>query len=362
MHKAKGLEFDTVIVPGLGRPGRSDESKLLAWVELPTGLVLAPIAAAAVEEDPLVRWLAHMDKRKTNNEELRLLYVASTRARRVLHLLGDVPVRDRDGVPSMGDPHASSLLRPIWPSVRDEFARQFAARPELPVAAEPERRPIELRRLALDWQAPRPPRSALSLPVPLLAAAESEPTFVWAGDTLRHVGTVVHATLQRISEQGVEAWDASRLSRARNEWKRALAELGVPDPELTDSVERVRRAVSQTLSDERGRWILSGAHTDLRTEYALSGVVDGRVRHIKVDRTFIDEDGVRWIVDYKTGTHEGGDVEGFLDNEQRRYRLQLEAYAELLSRREERPVRMGLYFPLLGGWREWSWANAAAAV
>jgi len=33
---------------------------------------------------------------------------------------------------------------------------------------------------------------------------------------------------------------------------------------------------------------------------------------------------VRWIVDYKTGTHEGGDLEEFLDREQERCRAQLE--------------------------------------
>jgi ATP-dependent helicase/nuclease subunit A len=70
-----------------------------------------------------------------------------------------------------------------------------------------------------------------------------------------------------------------------------------------------------------------------------------------VDRTFVDAEGVRWIVDYKTGTHEGSDVEGFLNSEQERYRAQLEGYARLLG--DDRPVRVALYFPLLGGWREW---------
>ena len=62
---------------------------------------------------------------------------------------------------------------------------------------------------------------------------------------------------------------------------------------------------------------------------------------------------MRWIVDCKTGTHEGGDLEAFLDREQDRYRAQLERYAALMRMLDNRPVKLGLYFPLLKGWREW---------
>jgi len=59
------------------------------------------------------------------------------------------------------------------------------------------------------------------------------------------------------------------------------------------------------------------------------------------------------IVDYKTGPHEGGDLEASLDREQERYRKQLEQYAALMCMLDNRPVKLGLYFPLLKGWREW---------
>jgi ATP-dependent helicase/nuclease subunit A len=51
--------------------------------------------------------------------------------------------------------------------------------------------------------------------------------------------------------------------------------------------------------------------------------------------------------------HEGAGVEAFLDSERERYRAQLDRYARLLARIDARPVRLGLYFPLLSGWREW---------
>ena len=50
IHKAKGLEFDVVIVPGLDRASRSDDRKLFLWMERPredgretADLLLAPI-------------------------------------------------------------------------------------------------------------------------------------------------------------------------------------------------------------------------------------------------------------------------------------------------------------------------------
>ena len=77
--------------------------------------------------------------------------------------------------------------------------------------------------------------------------------------------------------------------------------------------------------------------------------MEGAARRIVLDRTFVDDQGARWIVDYKTGTHEGADVEGFLDRERLRYTGQLELYAQALGG----TAQLGLYFPLLNGWREW---------
>ncbi len=71
-----------------------------------------------------------------------------------------------------------------------------------------------------------------------------------------------------------------------------------------------------------------------------------------LDRSFV-ADGVRWIVDFKTGGHEGADVQAFLDRETERYREQLDRYARFVSSLDSRPIRLGLYHPLLRGWSEW---------
>jgi hypothetical protein len=133
-----------------------------------------------------------------------------------------------------------------------------------------------------------------------------------------------------------------------------LAELGVPADRRDAAARRVFEAVRRTLADERGRWLLHGAHREAQSELGLTGRWGEEVVSIVVDRTFVDATtGTRWIVDYKTSAHEGAGLEEFLDNERTRYRPQLERYATLLRGLGDEPIRLGLYFPLLSAWREW---------
>ena len=98
----------------------------------------------------------------------------------------------------------------------------------------------------------------------------------------------------------------------------------------------------------RGRWLL-GPQREARNEYAITAVIDGERRNLVIDRTFVDAEGRRWIADYKTSAHEGADLEAFLDSERVRYEKQLARYAIALDEEAE----LGLYFPLLSGWRHW---------
>ena len=116
--------------------------------------------------------------------------------------------------------------------------------------------------------------------------------------------------------------------------------------------ELIIRALQQTLRDPRGRWLLDARHRDACGEYRLTGPQQGRVVNIVIDRMFIDEQAQRWIVDFKTSTHEGAAIDAFIDAEVERYRAQLSRYAALAGRLGPEPVRSALYFPLLGVFRE----------
>ena len=87
IHKAKGLEFDTVICPGLGRSTRSESRSLMLTLEYidPAGatqLLLAPIQETGGVEDALYAYLRSVESMKREHESTRLLYVAATRGPR----------------------------------------------------------------------------------------------------------------------------------------------------------------------------------------------------------------------------------------------------------------------------------------
>ncbi len=366
LHKAKGLEFDAVIVPGLARAPRRDEAQLMLWMERPRPdggsnhdgggeLLLAPISAAGSDSDPIYDYIARLEGERQSHEDVRLLYVAATRARTRLHLLASAPLRQKGDVIELAEPKSGTLLAPLWPAVRDIFlaAMQTQPAPQKIPAAAPVRAPALMSRLASGWSLPPPPAAvriaALHEPA---AAAQPELEFSWASETARHVGTVVHRLLQVIAEDGIERWDAKRIAGLNAACERDLMQLGVAREAASPAAVRVQVALAATLADARGRWMLE-AQREARSELRLTGVIDGAIVNSAIDRTFVDAEGTRWIIDFKTGVHEGGELERFLDSEQLRYRPQLERYAALMSRLNQGPVKLGLYFPLLGGWREW---------
>ena len=98
--------------------------------------------------------------------------------------------------------------------------------------------------------------------------------------------------------------------------------------------------------------MLSG-HPGAQSEFAINGLVDGQLIRATIDRTFVDEAGLRWIVDYKTSSPAqiGQDQDAFLLEEKKRYQDQLRVYLDLMRNLyPEQAARTALYFPLFKGW------------
>ena len=343
MHKAKGLQFDHVILPGLGRTSRSDQAPVLSWLDLPdaegrSGLVIGPLGARAeTDKDPVQRFIAMASRIKADNEVGRLLYVACTRARRSLHLVGHVAADD-DG---FSPPPAGSLLSRLWPKVEPDFVAAFDAHAAVdeadartPTWLMPRRRvlrrPWELPAVDAPLTTERKPRNA-------------DPVdFYWVGTEAPIAGTLVHRWLHRIACGRAGRYEDVVLRRTVT--ARWLREMGHPNDAEEAIAARVDAALQSMFDDETGRWLLAG---DGHAELALTGTYDGELVSVVLDRVRIDDDGTHWLVDYKTSSHEGGNLSGFLAAEVERYRAQLTRYATLYAGYADTVPRCALYFPPL---------------
>jgi len=355
LHRAKGLEFDVVVMPGLARGPRRQDADLLLWRLRAGGLLLASLKArtASPGDQTLYAYLRMLARDEDQAELGRLLYVGCTRARERLHLTAVCSVVQDGETGALGwkRPGRGTALGALWPAIADQFpgpddraGRREAGRPS---------RGIPLSRLPSAWRLPEPP-PAVAVAPDITDNAEVIPVvFDWARETPRQVGIVAHRLLRQIADEGLSRWDDSRVAVLRPRVERELAAQGFTPAEANDATAQVCAAISATLADPRGRWLFDPRHSDGRSEYALTSARGATFRHVVLDRSFVDEQGVRWIVDFKLSRHEGSSREAFLDSERERYRAQLEGYAEIVGDMEDRQVRLGLYFPLLRGWREW---------
>ena len=368
IHKSKGLEFDTVIIPGLDRLPRRDDNELLMWQERldaqgENQLLLGPLAATGEDHSAIYRFMRAEKEKQQHYEATRLFYVGCTRAIKRLHLLACVKQKDD----ALTTPNKNSLLSSIWTEVKEDVhvssAKPMAPAPQLALNIE---QPglQHILRLAPDWQLP-----ALA-DVGLLKQyrgheyddEENLPESETRSNRLaRHTGTLIHRSLQVITEsnqvheltgENINIYLTSRTPF----WQIQLRQSGWQGAELNLAIERVNRALRQTLSDSRGRWLLDNSHEHSACELALYQHSD-RLRESIVDRTFVAE-GVRWIVDYKSSEPMQNQTEAeFIAQETESYREQLARYREWFGVMDGRETKTALYFPCLkdNRWVEVFW-------
>lgn len=336
IHKAKGLEFDTVIVPGLGNQSGRSDAPLFYWRRLHNALVIAPRPQA---EDPeterLYRYLGAAHSGDEKAEIDRLIYVALTRACRELHLLGGAVERDE-----VIRPHANSLLARLWPAVE----ALFTVNAEYVEADESEDTHIAplAPRLSPDQRlAIQPFHRAAARDDDALERLAEQARQAVLDDNIedRAVGIVYHELMRRIGAGHRRLLDdRTALTRAVEARLRHHCH---PEQGLSESVQRVLRLADNTLDCEHGRWILAHYRTS-GAEQAVRRKLGETWQRLIIDRFFVDGDTC-WIIDYKTA--EGGDA-AFFAQQRERYAEKMRKYRDaLLAVEGIDAVKTALYFP-----------------
>ena len=351
IHKAKGLEFDTVILPAVARQPRSDDKPLLMWRKYlsprqpqRSGLLLSTPEAIGGEEDAVYKYLRYEKSTSAKLETTRLFYVAATRAvsRLFILLTGDKDTRSDEYRP----PAAASLLSACWPSLCDSV--EWLEGQAVASDADKQQAALQtLRRLPDHYFA-----AQTSEPLALVDQDESNTPELLADPLPTAVGTVVHQIFEALVLNGVELW-AERDAAQRRRWLEALLHQQQLPVLMNDrACELITQAVENTLADQTGQRLLAGDHRQSRAELSLSAVDAKRVRERILDRVFYDQEGALWIVDYKTGMPlEGESREAFIARELASYGPQLQNYSALIAGLPEnhplggsQKIKIALYF------------------
>lgn len=438
MHKSKGLEFDTVILPGLGRKSRSNDRALVSWFQFMVSeegggknleqagleqLVIAPLPqkgkqkgrqSAVQESTALSTLLKRFEEEKQRYELGRLLYVAVTRAKQQLHLFGQLEVKEETDTEKEHSPVGNTLLETLWPCVKQAFNRLISSYDFLEVVTDKVSIDSDDKDESPHW--PSVSRLSLSHQMATMAFKSPDKPFKMAdivgtlmieqteqGMTLESsvppqtlnapasmdapmnasmdltpqallntsVGNLVHVVLEQVVQEGIQQWPKlvverqEKLAERQPYYRIWLEQQGLKEPALFQAMTRVLRSLNNALSHATVRWALNNQFSESATEYPLTSITqEGDIQHHIVDRTFVDNAGTRWIIDYKTSVFDennhittqnkgGGEFKNrndFIAHQIAQYQPQLARYGELFAQQENRPQKWVLYFSDLNEW------------
>jgi ATP-dependent exoDNAse (exonuclease V) beta subunit len=403
IHKAKGLEFEVVIVPDLQAGAGGSKRELLSWLErgLPpdaesaepetaseiTEFLVAPFQRKGADSGKAKQWVDRVRRERESQEARRLLYVAATRAREELHLFARPSWKTaKDGSFTLAEPRESLLLK-AWPAWESEIRRGFdewivrtasTAQPstieslaaaadnllEMPAHA-PE--PTRLRRLPPGFRNEIVDASLPTGDEPLVGAGRLYERHE-GGLLSRAFGNAVHALLQQFAQlldsQSREAALAA-LTQQQPRIAATIRAAGV-EPAIANRIAaQTLEIVLQAAGDPLAQWILA-PHADATSEVRWTGVVEGSLRTVQVDRVFraglapqttgkSQSEETWWIIDYKTAHEDGLDTASALPELRRQFAPQIEAYAAILRNLRGKDIHLcgGLYYPRMALFDYW---------
>lgn len=320
IHKSKGLEFDTVFLPGLGSQANRGTNPMLQWLNLPTQkhgnlLLMSPIQAAHQEQCALYNYLSQLDEIKSSYEAQRLLYVAVTRAKSRLYLM--------DHSEKVAKNSFRNLLK------QQEFTEEAPTHP----SEENSLHLPKITRLPLNYYLSREddaPEYNINSKMSLSHSTTSLP---------RLIGIVTHKLLQWICDNHPEP-------TAEIPWSLALYELrklGLDEKMQYDALSNIQKQITQLFEDQTGLWIIS-KHAKEKNEYELLIEQQGKTITRIIDRTF-ETQGTRWIIDFKTGKEDESSLS--------KHQQQLNEYGSYLAQRTELPIHCGIYYLPSNHWLSW---------
>jgi len=344
IHKAKGLEFPVVVLADSGREVRSSSELVYLSNELGVTFKLDPA--------PMLYNLAkELDKDQNSSEELRLLYVALTRAQHKLIISGHATIKDKGELTLGGwakalDGAAGNPSRQCLRNVNEPFVtstwhnyplRVWFTQTVPPLVYNSNHTLVPEAQLGTDLSPLYRPIEGFGQAEPedelnLLAERQSWQVFQMdeklSGDIL---GSIVHKAIQRWLFPG----DPNLTALLEMESYRAgLVSDELRQAAIARATELLARLRQHPLWEEIKR--AQERYSELPYTYTLQGKLENRV----IDLLYRTAGG--WhLIDFKTDS-----IRSLAEREKlvEDYRFQVRSYAQVAQLQLKQPVRAKLCF------------------
>lgn len=358
IHKAKGLEFPIVVLAGCQagiEAGRgADAEAVFDWSSGLTGIRIGPISDLAGV------YIAEKSRRRSAEEQKRLLYVAMTRAREHL-VISCAPSGRRapgsflsmlDGVLDQAiDAATSSRTVSLGAgTLAIEVVGQNLSAPSRASAKSAGRKVPDWRPFLKTWahraEVYENARQAATFLTPTLLKRQEE-AWTEAGDTIRPksyrqtpallVGDLAHRFLQN--------WDFSSSESSANKLHDWLRDITLPN-----ELETSREIIEAELQEIFAGFVQSPAYYELGAAHILGREVplvmpwNDQVMEGVIDVVY-EKNGLLYTADYKTDKIEPSELRRAAE----RYRRQAEIYSQAIKQSLGRePAAFKIIFLRLG--------------
>jgi len=349
IHKAKGLEFSVVFLPNLSAKkggGQERATSRVDWAESTAGFRLREAGAA----DAAMALLEEEEKQREEYEQARLLYVALTRAREKMILLGQAEPRDKNSFAALlrgagfwpaedESPSALELggrsipVTSVKPSAASSSSREKEAEnPPVPglagLAALWQKRYDEMKACQAQSLFTSPTAEETLVPAPNAATERAAGGAPGAAGLL---GELCHRVLRDVDFRNPANLEAL-LEKART-----LLSLEDPDAPWPEILAEARGILDGFFKTETGRRLAASEILGREVPFIAGG--DGQVLRGAMDVLF-RRDGALWIGDYKTDRINTGGSAARAE----RYRAQGEAYRAAARRALGEEARVEIIF------------------
>lgn len=318
IHRSKGLEFDTVILPSIDYASIDRNTNILNWLEVKEDFLLSPIHSAFDDKDPMVNYIKSIEKQKDYYERQRLFYVAVTRAKSKLILI-DSSKDDKKAV-------KGSFL--FYLENKIPFIQPFKEQSTDTEALKNEVSALKMKRLKQTYFTAPPRLNFIEKSNDIPKSFKKENNQV--------LGEFIHLQLFYLAEKN----NGSLTMSTNIEYvKSQLIIMGLANEQVNMALKSYQKCAEIIKNSSISAWILKKRKSACN-EYQLKTKKNTYI----IDRTFIDEN-TRWIIDYKITT----DLHKNISD----YKTQLNNYALLFSASEKIKIKLMLYYPLLNKKIEW---------